>query len=147
MRIVSSVLVALSIVAALLGCAQKTPPAPLPPPPFKVVATSKQLMHAIVIPASDAVWAVGNEAPKDDAGWLMVENHALALAESANLLMMEGRAVDHENWMKQSKILLDGAVAAATAAHAKDGDKVLEAGDVIYGACEGCHMQYMSRTQ
>jgi hypothetical protein len=134
--------------AAAIGCAQKTPPQPGPlPTPFKVVATPKQVMQAIVIPASDAVWKVANEVPKDDAEWLAVENHALALAESANLLMMEGRAVDHDNWMKQSKALLDTALTAAEAAHAKHAEKVADAGNAIYEVCEACHMQYMKQEQ
>lgn len=111
--------------AAAIGCAQKEPPLPPAPPiPFNVVAT-----------------------PKDDAQWLAVENNALALAESANLLMMEGRIVDHGNWMKQSKALLDTAITAAEAAHAKDAEKVMDAGNAIYEVCEGCHMQYMKQEQ
>lgn len=148
MRTISSGLVALVTMAAAIGCAQKAPPVPAPPPtPFKVVATPKQLMQAIVIPASDAVWKVATEVPKDEAEWLAVENNALALAESANLLMMEGRAVDHEHWMTQSRALLDTAIAAAEAARAKDAEKIIDAGNAVYEVCEACHMRYMRQEQ
>jgi hypothetical protein len=130
-----------------VGCAQKHAEAPPAPPsvPFKIVATSKQLMQAIVIPAADVVWKVPTEAPKNDAEWLAVENSALAIAESANLLMMDGRAVDHENWMKESKALSDAAIAAAEGAHAKNAEKVGDAGNALYDVCEACHMQYMKQ--
>lgn len=143
MRTISSgFLVTVVLLAA--GCAREGPAAS-PPTPFKVVATPKQLMQSIVIPASDAVWKVATEAPKDDAQWLAVENNALALVESANLLMMEGRAVDQENWIKQSQALLETAMTAVDAAHAKDLDQVMDAGNAIYEVCEACHRQYMKQ--
>jgi hypothetical protein len=138
------------LVAALLavvGCAKVPPPPPptVPPAPFKSVATVKQVMQAITIPAADVVWSVPNDAPKDDAAWLKVENSALALAESGNLLMMEGRAVDHEEWMKQASLLIDVATKAATAARAKDANKMADIGDELYTACENCHLKYMKQ--
>lgn len=128
------------------GCA-KPPPAPAPPPatPFKTIADSKQLMQAIVIPASDGVWGVASEAPTDDAGWLKAENHAIALAESGNLLMIGNRFVDRENWLKYSTALTDTANTALDAIRARDMDKLSAAGDAIYEVCEGCHMQYMPK--
>lgn len=138
------------LVAALLavvGCA-KAPPAPapiIPAAPFKSVATVKQVMQSITIPDADVVWSVPNEAPKDDAAWLKVENSALALAESGNLLMMEGRAVDHEEWMKHASLLIDVATKAATAARAKDANKMGDVGDELYTVCENCHMKYMKQ--
>lgn len=131
---------------AVAGCAKAPPPAPppiAPAAPFKSVATVKQVMQAITIPDSDVVWGVANEAPKDDAAWLKVENSALALAESGNLLMMEGRAVDHEEWMKHASLLIDVATKAATAAHAKDANKLSDIGNDLYTVCENCHMKYM----
>lgn len=136
----------LLIVGILTACAKAPPP---PPPasaaPFKSVATVKQVMQSITIPEADVVWGVPSEAPPDDAAWLKVENSALALAESGNLLMMEGRAVDHEEWMKQAGSLIDVATKAATAARAKDADKMAEVGDELYSVCEACHMKYMKQ--
>jgi hypothetical protein len=138
------------LVAALLavvGCAKAPPPPPptVAPAPFKSVATVKQVMQAITIPDADVVWSVPNAAPKDDAAWLKVENSALALAESGNLLMMEGRAVDHEEWMKYASLLIDVAIKAAMAARTKDANKMADIGDELYTTCEGCHMKYMKQ--
>ena len=132
---------------AFAGCAKAPPPPPpaVPPAPFKSVATVKQVMQSITIPDADVVWSVPNDAPKDDAAWLKVENSALALAESGNLLMMEGRAVDHEEWMKHASLLIDVATKAATAARAKDANKMSDIGDELYTVCENCHMKYMKQ--
>lgn len=132
---------------ALAGCAKAPPPPPpaIPPAPFKSVATVKQVMQSITIPEADVVWSVPNETPKDDAAWLKVENSALALAESGNLLMMEGRAVDHEEWMKHASLLIDVATKAATAARAKDANQMSDIGDELYTVCENCHMKYMQQ--
>src|SRR5688572_15768806 len=65
---------------------------------FKPVATVKQVMLGIVVPASNAVFAVAGEAPADDAGWQAVEASAMAVAESGNLLLMKPRAMDDQDW-------------------------------------------------
>ena len=92
---------------ALPGCQR----APAPPasksgdaealPPFKPVASIKELMDSTVDPAADGVWdAVGvivNEAgtekhqPRSEAEWHEVRRHAVSLIESMNLVMIEGR--------------------------------------------------------
>lgn len=148
MRIISAAWVMAVVgVAGLSACTKQAPPPPPPAPaaPFKAVATAKQVMLAITIPAADVVWKVPNETPKDDAAWLVVENNALALAESGNLLMMEGRAVDQGEWMKHAGSLVDVATQAAEAARSKNVDKLGEIGDELYTVCESCHMKYMKQ--
>ena len=145
MRKLSPVLA--SALLAVAGCAKAPPPPPpaAPAAPFKSVATVKQVMQSITIPDADVVWSVPNEAPKDDEAWLKVENSALALAESGNLLMMEGRAVDHDEWMKHAGLLIDVATKAATAARAKDANQMSDIGNELYTVCENCHLKYMQQ--
>src|SRR5437867_8844993 len=92
-------------------------------PEFRPVASVKQLMEASVHPASEVVFeAVGTIvsengveeiAPKNDEEWENVENNALILAESGNLLMMGDRVKDRGDWLKMSQALIDaGAIAA-----------------------------------
>ena len=102
-------------------------------------------MQAIVIPASDVVWAVGAEAPKNDEEWTKVRNNALALAEAGNLLMIGDRAKDQGEWVKMSQALVDAGTAAFHAAEAKNVEGVMMAGDGIYNTCEGCHMKYLPK--
>lgn len=139
----------LLLTAALPGCvrndsAAETKAAPATSmPPLTAVASTKQLMQAIVIPASDAIFSTAAETPTDDAGWTMVHHQALALAEAGNLLMVNGRRVDQDNWLKFSQQLIATATSAAQAAHDKNADEIMEAGNAVYEVCDGCHQQYM----
>jgi hypothetical protein len=106
------------------------------------VATIRQLHDAMISPASDVIFDVGREAPKDDQAWALVRNSAVVLAESGNLLMLEGRARDKGEWMKLSRALGDAGAAALKAADARSTDALLAAGDEIVPVCEGCHKPY-----
>ena len=52
------------------------------------------------------------------------------LAESANLLMMPGRAWDNDGWMKDSQRLYDAGTAAYKAAKARDLDKIASLSEI-----------------
>ncbi len=106
------------------------------------VATVRQLCQEMITTSSDALFNVGREAPADDADWLAVQNNAIVLAESGDLLMIGSRARDTEDWMTMSQALVDACVAALEAVEARDVDGVLAAGDLIVVACETCHVPY-----
>ena len=112
---------------------------------FRPVASVIQLMKSIVIPTSEAVFGVAKEPPKNDAEWAALQDQAITLAESGNLLMLRPPSKDRSNWMKYSRALVDAGESAGQAAKAKNVDGVLGAGDVIYAACDGCHQQYMKK--
>jgi hypothetical protein len=115
-------------------------------PPFKVVASVRQIMTAITIPASDAVFGAAGDAPKSDKEWEKVQQSALALAESGNLLMLPGRSRDSQDWVKESQAMIDAALLAVRAAQAKNTDAISDAGDKIYATCESCHKRYMDKS-
>ncbi|MFO7276999.1 MAG: hypothetical protein DIU56_008200 [Pseudomonadota bacterium] len=150
MRAIASKLLCTGLVAGIAGCAGETPPAPAP---FEPVADVKQVMQAITIPASDAVWGVATKEPASDEEWLAIKNNALALAESGNLLLMNGRTIagravgEEEEWRGYAKELIRTAVLAAEAAEARDLERILDAGDEIYNVCESCHQKYMPQPQ
>src|SRR5271154_1287317 len=77
------------------------------PTTFQPVGTMKQLMIDIIYPTSDAIFYVDREPPKTQQDWNVLRMQALTLAESGNLLMMEGRARDQKNWILESKMLID----------------------------------------
>mgnify|MGYP003883295875 CR=1 FL=1 len=56
------------------------------------VATTKQLMETLVIPASNAVFEAAGKDNPTEADWQEFRKNALILAESANLLLSPGRA-------------------------------------------------------
>jgi hypothetical protein len=68
-------------------------------PKIEPVATVLELHETMISPASDVIFNVGLEPPKDDGAWKAVRNNALILAEAGNLLMTEGRAKDQGPWM------------------------------------------------
>lgn len=142
------------IVLTFVGCGREAPSDQTAAPntterpataAFKPVATVKQVMLGITVPASNAVFAVAGEAPADDAAWQAVEASALAVAESGNLLLMKPRAVDAQEWQQFAIALIDAGARAAEAARAKDVEKTSVAGDDMYNVCEQCHAKYLPK--
>lgn len=111
-------------------------------PAFQPVASVSQIMLAITYPYSDALLYIERNPPKDDREWEALQKQALMLAESGNLLMMEGRAKDQGEWMKDAKLLVDAGIAAVKATRAKDVQAVVDLNDQIVAACTTCHTGY-----
>ena len=145
-----------------------------------LVGTVKEIMQGIVDPSADVVWesvatnitaaGIEEKAPKTDDEWAVVQHSALMLAEAANLLKMEGRAIarpdeantksgpdapeltpveiqekvarDWSLWLKYADGLQDVAINAWRVTNARDVNGVLEVGDALDKACENCHLQY-----
>src|SRR5512134_2603554 len=105
-----------AIAAATFAQAASTPPRP----PTRNVGTMSDLMVKIIYPASDALFYIESRTPKTESEWTALEGQALMVAESANLLMMPGRARDQKQWMADARLMLDAGAAAVTAAKAKD---------------------------
>jgi hypothetical protein len=101
-----------------------------------------QLMIDIIYPTSDDLFYIYRTPPSNDREWAAIERSALMLAEAGNLLMMPGRARDQDNWIKDSKMLVDAGAAAFRAARAKDMDAILALNEQLVASCTTCHMQY-----
>src|SRR5215204_1517283 len=86
-------------------------------------------------------------------GWVAVENAALALAESANLLSIPGRTcsngvpVPTKNpaWAVFVHEVREASMKAYKAAQAKDQDKIIELSETLSTACAGCHRKWRDR--
>jgi cytochrome c553 len=84
------------------------------------------------------------------AGWLMVENAAIALGESANLIVIPGRRcqngrdvpLSEPNWAQFTQQLKDAADVALVAARAQDQAAASDATNDIAEACYVCHEVY-----
>jgi hypothetical protein len=166
--ILVGVLFAAAAAAQTKGGATQTKAAPAAAP--RVEANLAQLMRGILFPASNVVFAAQGDDPakypaaKDPASatdllassygkWTAVENSAMALAESANLLMLPGRKcangvtvpIGNPDWAKFVQGLRDAGRKAYAAAQAKDQDKILDAADVMTTACANCHDKYREK--
>jgi hypothetical protein len=105
-------------------------------------STMSELMVTIIYPASDAIFYVTTREPKSEAEWVELQGKALAVAESANLLMMPGRARDQDRWMRDARLMLDAGRAAFRAAKAKDVAALDALNDQLYTSCTSCHQHY-----
>jgi hypothetical protein len=133
-------------------------------------ATLAQLMKGILYPNSNVIFAAQSTNPADVkpasdpslatdplmsayGKWEAVENSALALYESANLLTISGRKcsngrpapLQNADWPKLVQGLRDAGLAVYKAAQSKNQDKIIDAADVMTTACANCHDKYREK--
>jgi phage gp46-like protein len=101
-----------------------------------------ELMIDIIFPTSNEVFYVGRNEKKTEKDWEDLQNNALILAESANLLIADNRAKDKDRWMADAKLLRDVGSKAFKLAKAKDLEGLKGLNDDLYEACQSCHEHY-----
>jgi hypothetical protein len=168
-------LLALTVVLVACGGPGGTQePAAAPPqaaagPTQRPYASLAQLMRAIPFGASNIIFDTQTndpEAKKEVAGegasakfaniytgWPMVEHYALALSETANLMLIPGRLcengkpvpLDREDFRKWIQGLADAGLAAQKAAQSKNLDQMVEVSDTVAAACANCHEVYRDK--
>jgi cytochrome c556 len=126
-------------------------PAPAAPsPPLRSPVSINAEMVTIVDHAGHQLWDVerpGN-APKTDAAWANLEEHATQLAAAGALVSLPGTGVndsvwtDSAGWQKWSRALSDAGVAALKASQDKNMDALVAANGRLVEACEGCHKEF-----
>lgn len=110
--------------------------------PMRNVGSMSDLMVKIVYPTSDALFYIESRTPASDAEWNVLEGQALMLAETANLLMMPGRARDQKQWMADARLMLDAGAAAVKAVKSKNVEAVSALSDQLLESCTSCHKHY-----
>lgn len=165
----TKVFVVSMLTVVLVSCRTSSPPAEsaaaFTPQPHANLA---QVMRGIPFTFSNIVFDAQAEdpgAPRKPAevttgatetfknvygGWQEVENSALALAESANLLMIPGRfcengkpvPVQEETYRKAAEGLAAAGRAAYKAAQSKSMDAIVEVSETVATACSNCHEPY-----
>src|ERR1700694_1892548 len=138
----------------------------------EVHADLNRLMRGVLYPAANVVFFAQAENPADVkpntgqdpsmstdpltstfGGWQAIENAALALAESANLLLIPGRVCSNgapapmkdPAWATFVQELRDAGMKAYQAAQAKDQDKMIDLSETLSAACAGCHRRWRDR--
>jgi len=139
---------------------------------MQVRSDLNQLMRGVLYPAANVVFSAQIDNPGDVkfvpgkdpsmatdplvstfGGWQAVENAALALTESANLLLIPGRncangvpvPMNNPDWQKFVQELRDAGMKAYKAAQSKDLDKMVEVADTLSTACAGCHRKWREK--
>ncbi|MEE2963478.1 MAG: hypothetical protein VX427_04940 [Acidobacteriota bacterium] len=136
-------------------------------PAREPVGNLAQVMRAILFPNSNILFDTQSndpDAPPEAAGdggassrfasiytgWPLVETAAIALAESAQLIAMEGRLCQNgkpvplgdEAFMQYTRDLVDVGRRAYAVAQTKDLEAMSEMTNEVAGACENCHSAY-----
>jgi hypothetical protein len=158
--------------AVLLGIAISTSLDAQPAEAKAAPANLGQLMKGTLYPQSNIVFAAQDQNPADVphakdpsmatdlltssyGKWEAVENSALAMVETANLLTVSGRKcangldvpVKNADWGKFVQELRDAGMSAYAAAKAKNQDKIIEATEVLSNACMHCHVRYREKAK
>ena len=138
----------------------------------QVHADLNQLMRGVLYPAANVVFSAQADDPaevkfvpgNDPAmstdpltstfgGWQAVENAALALAESANLLSIPGRRCSNGTavptkdpaWAMFVQEVRDASMEAYRSAQARSQEKMIENSETLSRACAGCHRKWRDR--
>jgi hypothetical protein len=158
-----SALVAVAVFAGI-STAQSPPRAVVPASNLNQLMRGLFFVHANVVfsaqrknPA-EIKWTSEPSASTDPltgvfGNWEAVENSALVLIDSADLLMTPGRKcsngmdvpVGKADWAGFVNELREGGKAAYKAAQSKNMDNIIEASDVLNTSCSDCHNKYRPR--
>jgi hypothetical protein len=147
------------------------PPNP-PTATMQVQTDLNRLMRGVFYPASNVVFSAQNDNPADVkfvpghdpnlatdpltstfGGWQAVENAALALMESTNLLLIPGRncsnglpvPLNDPDWSKFVLQLREAGMKAYQLAQTKDQEKMVDAADTLSAACNVCHRKWREK--
>jgi cytochrome c556 len=142
-----------TIVVVILGSLALLAVAQAPSYKAKPVGNLKQVMRSIPYPNSDIIFAVQTTAPKDDDEWKKVQNAAIAISETANLITLPGRLredgkpvpVQNADWNKFARGLVEAGQACYKAALSKNQEAVSGCTDKLSGACSNCHDVYRDK--
>ena len=145
----------------IAGC--NAPATQQPPPPAPAAEAAKPApqiqrppvsinaeMVALVDHAGHALWDVeqAGKAPKTDAAWANIEEHATQLAAAGSLIALGGTGVndlvwiESPGWQKWSRAMSDAGAAALKATQDKNFESLVAANGQLVEACEGCHKEF-----
>jgi hypothetical protein len=172
-----SVLMVAASMAVACGSPNQTsaPPTPAAAPAAAAqpYANLAQVMRGIPFPNSNIIFDTQSNDPGAQAkpaegggdkgatasyssvygGWQAVENAALALSETANLITIPGRLcengkpapVDREDYKKFAAGLAEAGKAAFAAAQSKNLDMMVDVSGTVAEACANCHEVYRDK--
>lgn len=170
MHRLGSIIIGASLLAG--ACANQEPAAPAAVAvATKPYSTLAQMMRGIPFPSSNIIFDAQSQDPGADmkpaatdkgataafanvyGGWQAVENNALALAETANLLLVPGRMcengkpapVDREDFRRYADGLATAGLAAYKAAQSRNLDAMVEVSGTVSEACAACHEVYRDK--
>jgi hypothetical protein len=131
---------------------QATAPAPAAPaaPAVVPVVSVNALMVTWIDNSAHVLWNAerAGRAPKTDADWLELQEHATQLAAAGTLIQLGGTGQADPGWAKSplwkthAQGMADAAVQDLEAAKSKNLDALVNANGKLVEACEGCHKEF-----
>src|SRR5262245_44851319 len=139
------------------GCSA---PAEKPPVPAATAASSAPTVQSpvsinaemvrIIDHAGHELWNAEKEgmAPKTEAAWQNIVEHATQIAAAGVLIRLEGTGpndrtfVQQPDWQKYAGAVSNAGLAALKAAEAKNQQALVAANGQLVEACEGCHKRF-----
>ena len=106
----------------------------------------KEVMESLITPTTNTLW--GADDPATDEEWQALEDAAIAVVASGTLINLGGSGPQDNTWVMEpawrafSQVMTNAGMDAIKAIRAKDIDALMEAGNVLYPPCEGCHQQF-----
>ena len=130
-----------------------SPPVSVAPPAEPAVApvvSINALMVTWIDNSAHVLWSVEQtgRAPKNDADWLEIQEHATQLAAAGTLIQLGGTGQADPGWVKQvgwkthARTLTNSALDAITAAKSKNLEALVKANGVLVESCESCHKEF-----
>jgi hypothetical protein len=140
----------------IAGCSSPAPveqqkpaqPAAEAPAPLRSPVSINAEMVTIVDHAGHQLWEAERRAPKTDADWANIEEHATQVAAAGALVTMAGTGVQDAvwvgspGWQKWARALSDAGLAAIKASQEKNLEGLVAANGQLVDACEGCHKEF-----
>ena len=114
------------------------------------VVSVNALMVTWVDNSGHVLWNAEREgrAPKTDADWLEIQEHATQLAAAGTLIQLGGTGQADPGWAKSpdwktnAQKMSTAAVDAIAAAKSKDLQALVKANGQLVEACENCHKEF-----
>lgn len=131
----------------------------------RAAGTLLQVMRGILFPASNIIFLAQDTDPTKTpatpaeakfgnpyAGWVNVENAAIAIGEAANLLTLprmcsngKPAPITRADWPKFVQGLREASAVAYKAAQSKNMDNIVDAAGTVTEACSACHDKYREK--
>jgi cytochrome c556 len=113
----------------------------------------KQVMRGVLLPNSNIIFEVQSKIPKNDLDWQSVAKAAIAIQETANLILLPGRLrsngqpvpVQATDYMQFAQALVTAGWKCLKATQAKSLDAIGNCTDLLSDACDNCHKVYRDK--
>ena len=111
-------------------------------PPVESAAPVRQLHETLIKPASEVVFSVGRESPRNHEQWTAIARAGDTLVKSGNLLMLASPPENRARWITLCRQLVTAGRTARRQAEVRNLGALMRTSDRLVAVCESCHARY-----